>query len=123
MDVQRVANDLILSKHFDYGMICATEQAIIAHKDIYAPLVKELKRRKAYFVNDEEKAKLEQYMFGCTAYSGQTPKLNASTRRETETKTPPSGSAPASNDAANTAPPRLASFPVTLPPLMSIVPP
>ena len=71
------ANDLILSKHFDYGMICATEQAIIAHKDIYAPLVKELKRRKAYFVNDEEKAKLEQYMFGCTAYSGQTPKLNA----------------------------------------------
>ncbi len=77
VDVQRVANDLILSKHFDYGMICATEQAIIAHKDIYAPLVKELKRRKAYFVNDEEKAKLEQYMFGCTAYSGQTPKLNA----------------------------------------------
>ncbi len=28
VDVQRVANDLILSKHFDYGMICATEQAI-----------------------------------------------------------------------------------------------
>ena len=77
VDVQRVANDLILSKHFDYGMICATEQAIIAHKDIYDPLVKELKRRKAYFVNDEEKAKLEQYMFGCTAYSGKTPKLNS----------------------------------------------
>ena len=77
VDVQRVANDLILSKHFDYGMICATEQAIIAHKDIYAPLVKELKRRKAYFVNDEEKAKLEKYMFGCTAFSGETPKLNS----------------------------------------------
>ena len=28
-------------------------------------------------MNDEEKAKLEQYMFGCTAYSGQTPKLNS----------------------------------------------
>ncbi|MFR7425977.1 MAG: hypothetical protein ACLUUF_03790 [Bifidobacterium pullorum] len=41
------------------------------------PLVKELKRRKAYFVNDEEKAKLEQYMFGCTAFSGETPKLNS----------------------------------------------
>ena len=77
VDVVRAANDLILSKHFDYGMICATEQAIIADKDIYDPLVKELKRRKAYFVNDEEKAKLEQYMFGCTAYSGQTPKLNS----------------------------------------------
>ncbi|KFJ05416.1 bifunctional acetaldehyde-CoA/alcohol dehydrogenase [Bifidobacterium tsurumiense] len=77
VDIARAANDLVLSKHFDYGMICATEQAIIAHKDVYAPLVKEMKRRKAYFVNDEEKAKLEQYMFGCTAYSGQTPKLNS----------------------------------------------
>ncbi|RSX54983.1 acetaldehyde dehydrogenase [Bifidobacterium dolichotidis] len=77
VDVVRAANDLILSKHFDYGMICATEQAIIAHKDIYDSLVNELKRRKAYFVNKEEKAKLEQYMFGCTAYSGNTPKLNS----------------------------------------------
>ena len=43
----RAANDLVLSKHFDYGMICATEQAIIADKEVYAPLIKELKRRKA----------------------------------------------------------------------------
>ncbi|MBW3083061.1 bifunctional acetaldehyde-CoA/alcohol dehydrogenase [Bifidobacterium phasiani] len=77
VDVVRAANDLVLSKHFDYGMICATEQAIIADKDVYTPLVDELKRRKAYFVNDEEKAKLEQYMFGCTAYSGGHPKLNS----------------------------------------------
>ena len=77
VDVARAANDLILSKHFDYGMICATEQAIIARKEVYTPLVRELKRRKAYFVNDEEKAKLEQYMFGCVSYSGKTPKLNS----------------------------------------------
>lgn len=77
VDIIRAANDLVLSKHFDYGMICATEQAIIAHHDIYDPLVRELKRRKAYFVNDEEKAKLEQYMFGCTSYSGGHPKLNS----------------------------------------------
>ena len=77
VDIERAANDLILSKHFDYGMICATEQAIIAHKDVYAPLIKELKRRKAYFVNADEKAKLEQYMFGCTAGSGQKPVLNS----------------------------------------------
>ncbi|MCI1831611.1 MAG: bifunctional acetaldehyde-CoA/alcohol dehydrogenase [Bifidobacterium sp.] len=77
VDVARVANDLILSKHFDYGMICATEQAIIADKNIYDPLLKELKRRKAYFVNAEEKAKLEQYMFGCTSYSGKKPALNS----------------------------------------------
>ncbi|EPI47307.1 bifunctional acetaldehyde-CoA/alcohol dehydrogenase [Gardnerella vaginalis] len=77
VDVERAANDLVLSKHFDYGMICATEQAIIAHEDVYDALKLELKRRKAYFVNEEEKAKLEQYMFGCTSYSGQTPKLNS----------------------------------------------
>lgn len=77
VDVERAANDLVLSKHFDYGMICATEQAIIAHKDVYDALKLELKRRKAYFVNEEEKAKLEQYMFGCTSYNGQTPKLNS----------------------------------------------
>ncbi len=35
VDIVRAANDLVLSKHFDYGMICATEQAIIADKDIY----------------------------------------------------------------------------------------
>ena len=77
VDIVRAANDLVLSKHFDYGMICATEQAIIAHKDVYDQLIKELKVRKAYFVNAEEKAKLEQYMFGCTAGSGVKPVLNS----------------------------------------------
>ena len=78
-DIVRTANDLVLSKHFDYGMICATEQAVIAHKDVYDALVAEMKKRKAYFVNAEEKAKLEKYMFGVTAYEfeGQKTKLNS----------------------------------------------
>ncbi|KFI83217.1 MULTISPECIES: aldehyde dehydrogenase family protein [Bifidobacterium] len=59
VNVKRAVNDLILSKHFDYGMICATEQAIIAHTDIYDRLIAEMKRRKAYFVTSDEKAKLE----------------------------------------------------------------
>ena len=78
--VPRAVNDLILSKHFDYGMICATEQAIIAHQDVYDRVIDEMKRRRAYFVNKEEKAKLEQYMFGVTAYAGKdapAPKLNS----------------------------------------------
>ncbi|BDR55158.1 aldehyde-alcohol dehydrogenase [Bombiscardovia apis] len=80
VNVTRAVNDLVLSKHFDYGMICATEQAIIAHKDIYDRLVAEMKRRKAYFVNAQEKALLEQYMFGVTAYASEgapAPKLNS----------------------------------------------
>ncbi|MFC2746348.1 MAG: aldehyde dehydrogenase family protein, partial [Parascardovia denticolens] len=80
VDIERAANDLVLSKHFDYGMICATEQGIIAHKSIYSSLIKELKRRKAYFVEGEEKAKLEQYMFGVAAYPAEgapAPRLNS----------------------------------------------
>lgn len=80
VNISRAVNDLILSKHFDYGMICATEQAIIAHQDVYARLVTEMKRRKAYFVNAQEKALLERYMFGVTAYPGEgapAPKLNS----------------------------------------------
>ncbi|PJM73414.1 bifunctional acetaldehyde-CoA/alcohol dehydrogenase [Bifidobacterium primatium] len=78
-DIVRTANDLILSKHFDYGMICATEQAVIADKSVYEPLLAELKKRKAYFVNKEEKAKLEKFVFGVTAYESpdQKTKLNA----------------------------------------------
>ncbi|MBW3087933.1 bifunctional acetaldehyde-CoA/alcohol dehydrogenase [Bifidobacterium sp. 82T24] len=78
-DIVRTANDLILSKHFDYGMICATEQAVIADKSVYEPLLAELKKRKAYFVNAEEKAKLEKFVFGVTAYESpdQKTKLNA----------------------------------------------
>ena len=76
VDIVRAANDLVLSKHFDYGMICATEQAIIAHKDVYDQLIKELKVRKAYFVNAEEKAKLEQYMLN-SAVPGKSPQFIA----------------------------------------------
>ncbi|AFU71924.1 bifunctional acetaldehyde-CoA/alcohol dehydrogenase [Bifidobacterium asteroides PRL2011] len=80
VNVPRAVNDLILSKHFDYGMICATEQAIIAHQDVYDRVIQEMKRRKAYFVNPEEKAMLEEYMFGVRAHAGadaSAPRLNS----------------------------------------------
>ena len=80
VDVDRAVNDLVLSKHFDYGLICATENAIIIHKDVYDRVINELKRRKAYFVNAEEKTKLEKYMFGVQAYAPEgspAPRLNS----------------------------------------------
>lgn len=70
VDVVRAVNDLVLSKHFDYGMICATEQGAIVHKDIYDAVIAEMKRRHVYFVVGEEKAKLEKYMFGKAAFAG-----------------------------------------------------
>jgi hypothetical protein len=76
-NIERAANDHIHTKHLDNGTMSAPEQPIIADKDIYDPLVKELERHKAYVVDAEEKAKLDQYMVGCTAHSGQTPKVHS----------------------------------------------
>ena len=33
--MERAVNDLILSKTFDNGMICASEQAVIIDQEIY----------------------------------------------------------------------------------------
>ncbi len=52
-------NDLILSKTFDNGMICASEQAVIIDEDIYNEVKNELKENNCYFVSKEEKKKLE----------------------------------------------------------------
>lgn len=65
----RAVNDIVLSKSFDNGMICASEQAAIVDHEIYDAFMKEIKRFKVYFVNKDEKAKLEQFMFGAVAYS------------------------------------------------------
>ncbi len=71
-DIKRAVNDIILSKSFDNGMICASEQAVIIDQEIYKAVMNEFARFKTYLVNAEEKAKLEQYMFGATAYSENT---------------------------------------------------
>ena len=62
-DIKRAVNDIVLSKSFDNGMICASEQAVIIDKEIYDEAVSEFKRLKVYFVNKDEKKKLEKYMF------------------------------------------------------------
>lgn len=59
-NIQRSVNDLILSKTFDNGMICASEQAVIIDKEIYATVKEEMVRNSCYFLNEEEKAKVEK---------------------------------------------------------------
>ncbi len=65
--LKTAVNDIILSKSFDNGMICASEQAAIVDKEIYNEFMKEMKRFKVYQVTADEKAKLELYMFGVKA--------------------------------------------------------
>ncbi len=60
VDVKRAATDLILSKTFDNGMICASEQAVIVDKDISKEFEDFMKDNKCYFWNEEEIKKLEK---------------------------------------------------------------
>ncbi|MDR3112274.1 MAG: bifunctional acetaldehyde-CoA/alcohol dehydrogenase [Elusimicrobiota bacterium] len=57
-DIQTAVSSILMSKTFDNGMICASEQSIIIVKDIYAEVLKELKFRGAYILSKEEKAKI-----------------------------------------------------------------
>ncbi|MDQ0198672.1 bifunctional acetaldehyde-CoA/alcohol dehydrogenase [Neobacillus ginsengisoli] len=59
-NLKQAVNDLILSKTFDNGMICASEQAVIIDKEIYAEVKKEMISNNCYFLNDEEKQKVEK---------------------------------------------------------------
>lgn len=57
--IKRAVNDLILSKTFDNGMICASEQAVIVDKEIYDEVKAEFVAHNVYFVKPNEVAKLE----------------------------------------------------------------
>ncbi|WP_186580747.1 bifunctional acetaldehyde-CoA/alcohol dehydrogenase [Aquibacillus kalidii] len=59
-NIKRSVNDLILSKTFDNGMICASEQAVIIDKEIYDSVKSEMINNSCYFLNAEEKAKVEK---------------------------------------------------------------
>ena len=59
-------NDLVMSKSFDNGMICASEQAVLVDRDVYQEFEKLMKESGCYFVNDEEKQKLANSMFEYT---------------------------------------------------------
>ena len=72
--------DLVLSKSFDNGMICASEQAVIVDNEICEEFEKLMKEAGCYFFNDEEKQKLLDSMFiaekGCALNAdivGQSP--------------------------------------------------
>ncbi|MCM3115582.1 bifunctional acetaldehyde-CoA/alcohol dehydrogenase [Neobacillus sp. MER 74] len=59
-NLQQAVNDLILSKTFDNGMICASEQAVIVDKEIYDHVKQEMISNNCYFLTEEEKAKVEK---------------------------------------------------------------
>ena len=63
----RAINDIVLSKAFDNGVICASEQAAIIDDEIYDAAMVEFAKLHAYRATPQEKAKLERFIFGVEA--------------------------------------------------------
>ncbi|OOF84867.1 bifunctional acetaldehyde-CoA/alcohol dehydrogenase [Rodentibacter ratti] len=66
-NLKQAVHDIVMSKSFDNGMVCASEQAAIVDEEIYAEFVKEMQSYGVYLVNKKEKAMLEELMFGVKA--------------------------------------------------------
>ncbi len=53
-DILLAVNSIIHSKTFDNGMICASEQSVIVHKNVYEEVKKEFINRGCYFLKKNE---------------------------------------------------------------------
>lgn len=61
-DVDMAVSSIMLSKTFDHGMVCASEQALVVVKSLVSDLKAEFKRRGGYFLNNLERTKLAKLM-------------------------------------------------------------
>lgn len=59
-DILQAVNSIIHSKTFDNGMICASEQSVIVHKNMYNAVKKEFEYRGCYFLKGNELDKVRK---------------------------------------------------------------
>jgi acetaldehyde dehydrogenase/alcohol dehydrogenase len=62
-DVPFAVEQIVMSKTFDYGTVCASEQAVVVNCDNVDEVIREFKRHKAYFLSQEEIKRLEPVVF------------------------------------------------------------
>lgn len=72
-NIKQAVKDIITSKTFDNGMICASEQAIIVDEPIQDEVINELKSQGCYFMNKEEVNKVSRVVM--TPKGGMNPAL------------------------------------------------
>jgi acetaldehyde dehydrogenase (acetylating) len=77
-NIKQAVKDIITSKTFDNGMICASEQAIVADEPIKDEVIKELKNQGCHFLNKEETEKVSRLIMTpkgglSPAFVGKTP--------------------------------------------------
>ncbi|MDR3109812.1 MAG: aldehyde dehydrogenase family protein, partial [Planctomycetaceae bacterium] len=61
-DIKTAVNSILLSKTFDNGVICASEQSVIVVRDVYKEVYNEFCLRGAYVVNDNERDLLRKVL-------------------------------------------------------------
>lgn len=61
-DVKTAVSSILVSKTFDNGMICASEQSVIVLDKVYNEVKKEFMVRGAYFLNKEETQKTREVL-------------------------------------------------------------
>ncbi len=66
--VRRAAHDIVVSKAFDNGMVCASEQAVIIDGSVYADAMAEFGLLHAHVATRDEKGLLEEFIFGARAH-------------------------------------------------------
>ncbi len=57
-DIEMAVSSVLMSKTFDNGMICASEQSVVVVDAIYDAVKTEFLKRGAYILNDSERAKV-----------------------------------------------------------------
>ncbi len=57
-DIKMAVSSIIMSKTFDNGMICASEQSVVVVEDVYEEVKKEFQYRGAYLVSKAEQQKM-----------------------------------------------------------------
>ncbi|GAA3030893.1 hypothetical protein GCM10020000_04660 [Streptomyces olivoverticillatus] len=62
-DLRRAVNDLVMSKSFDNGMICASEQAVILDTEVHDEALAAFRTLHAHVATAEQKALLEEFLF------------------------------------------------------------
>lgn len=62
-DLKMAVSSVIMSKTFDNGMICASEQAIVALASVYDDIKAEFERRGCVFLSEKDRKKLKDVIF------------------------------------------------------------
>jgi len=68
-DIKMAVSYILMSKTFDNGMICASEQSIVAVSDVYDEVKKELEYRGAYILSKSEAEKVAKIIFNRSWFS------------------------------------------------------